>query len=355
MESIRNIIAQAEHWLKKESSTITPAASAPSPLKVSDEQRAARAREAEAATAGITNAFETRATAFAVRYHDETFVITSAHHTNNRQDISKGFTYDGKKYFLLIKGAAVAFAEHIALNPQGSVCSPRNEMDVKKPFRDISILRPTSPEKTREMLYRYSFKKEDNALLKNIFSRYPSLGNPLEDDRFSADELARLTNEFKLAPIAMSDHPPTEPHGQAYSIAYFKNRPEHVPSDYRAEPSNGSILLNFSREKPIISGHSGSLLYTLSANGSLAPLGVITASDSCDYAHATPFKAVREGLHAIVAHQVITSATLDHFCMTTPGQSVWLQPSGISPSVTPRFAPAESAPLNRKVAPCPTR
>jgi hypothetical protein len=295
----------------------------------------------EAASASIANAYGKWATAFAIVHEGEALLVTSAHLTNNRVMASTGFDYKGKKLFPVIRGTSLAFAEHIAVNPQGSVCAFSGNIDFDKPFREISILRLLPPEETRTALYELSFGADSQTRLNHTISLYPSLAGQRLQNPPSKEALMRLTSGFSLLPIHLA--PTTSAIGStpAYSIGYFNNQAHHVAShagDMEGKPH--AFSAKFTCDQPIVGGHSGSLLFTVTPQGGIKPLGIVNAASGKDLmAYGTKFSEVMEGIKTVIAEKTIhQSASLDKICAQLPGISAWYAPNAIEASIAPRPA-----------------
>jgi hypothetical protein len=322
----------------------TPAPDVASAATPSDTMIRAAQQQVEAATAAIVTAYGSRGTAFAVRYRGQDFLITSGHVTNNLVQSSTGFDYHGRKLFPIVRGNQFAFAEHLAVNPQGSVCNDKTF--INDSFRDLSILRLLTTEQTRTALYDLSFAADSKARLDRALGYYPALKNPLADGQWTKEELETLTQHFRLPSIAI-DVPLSSITAQpSYSFGYFDNQPHLVPSMATTNRDNRSaIIVDYRCNAPVIPGHSGSLVFQVSPLGRVEPIAVIAASQLSDLkAYGVHFSRVREGLDAVINGMLVRNVrNLDGVCDINQGQSAWLSPEGMVPSILPRSKPTTAA------------
>lgn len=299
-----------------------------------------RVKQVEAASAAIYGAHGrdglhgNRATAFLVRRNNEEFVITSAHETNHYVQGSTGFSLDGKHYFLMIKDNHLAFAEHLALNPQGWVRAPNGGLPGDVAFRDIAILKPLTPEASREV-YQKLATGPSSHLLRNTLRRAEFR------ERLNGEELLQATSLLPLTPIPLDQYSPRiqEMQNAPYSLAYYRNRPELIPSTIvRSTTQPSTIRTEFSCSKPVVSGHSGSLLFTVTSTGGLLPLGVMTLASARDgFSEAVRFSEVITGIDALQSGRIQQARDLKEICASLPGKDIWIAADGL------RGAPLSSA------------
>lgn len=306
----------------------------------------------ERAAASMMNAYREHSTVTAVRYHDGgTYLIASAHATNNRFQDSKGFDYKGRKLFPIIKGEHVAFAEHIAVNLQGSICDATGNLPTQKPFQEISILKLLDPEQTADALHMLSFGSDSSARLKNVLGVYPDLAfnrivMPAVKEAFES-----RTRGFSLTPLTMSALELPSRDEAVYSVAYHDNMPHRVRSEIAPEADQYGVQLKFRCENPIIGGHSGSLLFQVTNKGAIVPVGVVAATDGRKLrAYATQYSEVERGLQVVSAGRMANLRTsIDHICTDAVASNVWYSPTAIAASAMAR--PADAPPTQRPVVP----
>ena len=334
MEWFNNIVRTVRSW---------GAPRETNPERISDARQTVGA-----ATGQIMNAYGGRGTVFALNYRDEDYLITNAHVTNNLYSHTTGFIYNGKNYFLISDGEQIAFAEHIAFNPQGGACGTGNSFNTGAPFRDLSILRQTSPAQTRAMIINLSYDPDAwPRIMQQLRTNQPAIASTMNDQTLSAEELQTLTNGFALPPIPVSrdDLRRQRRTDSSYSIGGFRNVDDYVPSRTTARGvgiPNSTIELIFGEDSPIVRGHSGSLLYDVNRRGDIQPLGVVTGVVPCsNEAAAVRFSEVLDGLDIVRARLQASGADLVSFCRAgASGASVWIGAEGVVPTSAPRPTPA---------------
>ncbi len=303
----------------------------------SDNMIRAAQQQVEAATAAIVTAYGSRGTAFAVRYRNQDFLITSGHVTNNLVQSSTGFDYHGRKLFPIVRGNQLAFAEHLAVNPQGIVC--KEQTSVNESFRDLSILRLLTPEQTRTILYDLSFAPDSKERLSRVLSSYPTLRNPLADGQWTKEELETLTQHFQLPPIPIDMSLSSITAQPSYSLGYFDNQRHLVPSMTTTNYHNRSaVTVDYRCNAPVIPGHSGSLVFQVSPLGMVESIAVIAASQLSELkAYGVHFSRVREGLNVVINGMLVRNVrNLNGVCDANQGQSAWLSPEGMVPTTSPK-------------------
>lgn len=341
MELLNNII----NWGKARFSNLAPSVPTPTDTPIplanpTEEMVQAALAQAGRASAAIADAYGRRATTFMVTRHDEHFLITNAHTTNRHQG-STAFHYKNRKYFPIIKGDQIAFAEHLALNPQGLTCSPEGKGTLDQPFQDISILRLVSPEQTRTMLYDLAFGPDSKARLQTVFTIVPGVISPGMVGNWTAETLQKITQDFSLEPLP--DIPKTAQANPTtlYSIAHHRNKPIAIEST-RVPHSKitSGIGLKFATSNPINPGHSGGVLFSIDGNGRINPQGMIShIVDGSPYAQAVDYQRILAGIDIVIAKKTLQATNLQEACAIMPGQDIWLDADAIQhplPTVNPQ-------------------
>lgn len=318
---------------------------------------AARAR-VEAATARILTATipASHGTVFAVRYGPiggtpETYLITAAHVTNNQRDQTRGFTVyqtddDGVRrphiYFPIMRGNQLAFAEHVAVNPQGWVCETDDDgvIPAGAPISDLSMLRLLSPAQSLELLQRISYGPAWEPHGRHLFESTPALASYLDDQgQLSYANALRATRGFSMTPIDIDDSARNPHHRRtptAYSVAYHRNEPD-FPTSVTVNENYGdgtSLLQQFDDQNIIKGGHSGSLLYDVDETGRIIPIGVVSGTVRGENsAIAVHFSKAMEGVDAVRLGHAIRGAHLSDQCRHEPGEhpDEWLAASSLIP------------------------
>jgi hypothetical protein len=86
-------------------------------------------------------------------------------------------------------------------------------------------------------------------------------------------------------------------------------------------------------------------VFQVSPLGRVEPIAVIAASQLSELkAYGVHFSRVREGLDAVINGMLVRNVrNLDGVCDINQGQSAWLSPEGMVPSILPRSKPTTAA------------